>query len=46
MSELSLETVGAVTSTNEERRRAKSAILAHDPKAHDIVEMLLGEKNE
>lgn len=46
MSELSLETVGAVTSTNEELRRAKSAILAHDPKVHDIVEMLLGEENE
>lgn len=39
-----LHQLGAISIAEESRQKAERAILAHDPKAHDIVEMLLGEK--
>ena len=41
-----LSVVGAVTVDESVREKAKRKILAHDPNAHDIVEMLLGGSDE
>jgi hypothetical protein len=39
-----VEIMGSVTTEEVVRQKARRTILAHDPQAHDIVEMLLGEK--